>query len=60
MKINKTTELEDGQKVTFQGELSGQELDFVLQLGLNMLMYSDMIPKVTVESFPDPTDGEVH
>lgn len=57
IKINNTVEHEDGKKVTFTGELTGTELDYVLQVGLNYLMYHNLIPSVTVEV---PKEGELH
>jgi len=57
IKINNTIEHEDGKKVTFTGELTGTELDYVLQVGLNYLMYHNLIPSVTVEV---PKEGELH
>lgn len=57
IKINNTTELEEGKKVTFQGELSGTELDYVLQTGLNFLMYAGLLPTIVVKK---PPDEELH
>lgn len=46
LKVNKTTELEDGRTVKFEGEISGPELDYVLGVGLNTLMYTGLLPVV--------------
>lgn len=43
MKINNTIETPEGS-MTFQGELDGKELDFVVQTGLNFLMYNNLLP----------------
>lgn len=43
MKINNTIETPEGG-MTFQGELDGKELDFVVQTGLNFLMYNNLLP----------------
>ena len=57
IKVNKTTEDAEGNKVTFVGELSGTELDYVLQTGLNFLMYAGLLPSVVVKK---PPDEELH
>lgn len=57
MKVNKTTEDVAGNKVTFVGELSGSELDYVLQTGLNFLMYAGLLPTVVVKK---PPNEELH
>lgn len=57
MKITKTLELEEGKKVHFEGELSGTELDYVLQTGLNFLMYAGLLPTVVVKK---PDNEELH
>ena len=49
IKVNNTTENADGTKVTFEGELSGGELTYVLQTGLNFLMYAGLLPTVVVK-----------
>lgn len=43
MLINKSVELENGS-VQFNGELSSQELDLVLTMGLNYLLANGAIP----------------
>lgn len=57
MKVNNVTELEDGKKVVFQGELSGSELAYVLQTGLNFLMYANLLPTLVVKK---PDNEELH
>lgn len=57
IKITKTLELEEGKKVHFEGELSGTELDYVLQTGLNFLMYAGLLPTVVVDK---PEGEELH
>ena len=56
MKINNTVENEDGTKVIFEGELSGPELSYVVQTGLNVLMYANLLPNVITK----PKDEELH
>ena len=56
IKVNNTIENEDGSKVTFQGELSGTELAYVLQTGLNFLMYAGLLPAVVKK----PDNEELH
>jgi len=41
--VNKTVELENGS-VQFNGELSSQELDLVLTMGLNYLLAKGAVP----------------
>lgn len=55
IKINNSIETNEGKTVTFTGELSGPELDFVLQTGLNYLMYHNLLPVVT-----QPEEKELH
>lgn len=43
MKIEKTIEMPNGS-VRFAGELSQEEVDFVLQLGLTGMLAAGMIP----------------
>lgn len=43
MLINKSVELENGS-VQFNGELSSQELDLVLTMGLNYLLAKGAVP----------------
>jgi len=56
IKINNTIENEDGTKVIFEGELSGPELSYVVQTGLNVLMYANLLPNVITK----PKDEELH
>jgi len=54
MLVNKVVETENGS-VTFTGELSDVELDYVLQVGLNVLLQQGAISKTSgVE--PNTTD----
>lgn len=63
MKIDKKIETPIGT-VVFQGELTTEELDHVIELGLMVLLsrgaldvkYEGEEP----ESIPEPTDGSVH
>ena len=48
MIINKTVEMPNGS-VTFQGELNAQELDTVLQYGLNTLFALGALQTVRVD-----------
>ncbi len=57
IKINNTTENAEGNKVTFEGELSGAELAYVLQTGLNFLMYAGLLPTLVVKK---PEGEELH
>ena len=57
IKINNIVETADGKKVTFSGELNQEELDYVLQVGLNYLMYHNLLPTVTITA---PNEGELH
>ncbi len=43
MQIDSTIETSDG-KVQFRGLLEGQELDYVIQTGLQTLMYNGLLP----------------
>ena len=43
MNVNKVFEKEDGS-VTFQGNLEGQELAFVIEMGLETLIRAGAIP----------------
>jgi hypothetical protein len=56
IKINNTIENQDGTKVIFEGELSGPELAYVVQTGLNVLMYANLLPNVITK----PKDEELH
>lgn len=47
MKVNKTVEMPNGS-VTFTGELEAQELDTVLQYGLNTLLALGALKTTTV------------
>jgi len=55
--INKTVELENG-KVEFKGELSQEELDLVLTMGLNMLLSKGAIPFTSKFSEVGPNKRE--
>jgi hypothetical protein len=56
MLVNKSIETPQGT-VVFEGELSEQELDFVLKVGLNFLMQAGAIPMTLKASkSPDPTN----
>lgn len=48
MKINQTIQTEEGT-VQFQGELSGPELDIVLEAGLGILLRMGVLKTVKVE-----------
>lgn len=56
IKINKTVENKDGNKVTFEGELAGPELDHVIEVGLNFLMYANLLPMLVKK----PDNEELH
>jgi len=56
MKINKSLETPEGS-IQFVGELEGQELDIVIQLGLLALTSRGFIKTVTAEV---PPKGEQH
>ena len=58
MKINNSIEQENGKVVTFQGELNGLELDYVIQVGLNYLMYHGLLASTRVEEAPE--QGDMH
>ncbi len=45
LKINKTLELPTGS-LHFEGTLEGEELDYVLECGLNFLAYNNLLPMV--------------
>lgn len=49
MNINKVFEKEDGS-VTFQGNLEGQELAFVIEMGLETLIHAGAIPFTSTEN----------
>jgi hypothetical protein len=58
MLISKAIETPQGT-VVFEGELSGEEHDFVLKVGLNFLMQAGAIPmtmKATQTSLPEEDD----
>jgi hypothetical protein len=55
--INKTIELENG-KVEFKGELSQEELDLVLTMGLNMLLSKGAIPFTSKHTEVSPNTSE--
>jgi hypothetical protein len=46
MQVNKTVELEDG-KVLFEGELTQQEADLVVKIGLSVLLQNGALPFLT-------------
>jgi hypothetical protein len=48
MHVSKSIETAQGS-VTFEGELSAEELDFVLKIGLNSLLKMGAIPFTTVQ-----------
>lgn len=48
MHVNKVFEKEDGS-VTFQGTLDGQELAFVIEVGLETLIRAGAIPFASTE-----------
>jgi len=50
--ISKTIETEQGT-VTFQGELDQEELDYVLTLGLNLLLQQGAINATVVHAPPE-------
>lgn len=54
MKVNKSFETPEGI-VKFEGELSQEELDYVLQLGLNTLLVMGAISAKKVETPPEDT-----
>jgi hypothetical protein len=43
IKVSNTIETEDG-KIEFHGTIEGPELDYVVQAGLNYLMYNKILP----------------
>ncbi len=49
MKINQIVEKDDGS-ATFQGNLSGPELAFVVELGINTLMEAGALPFASAQS----------
>jgi len=57
MQINKSFEIEEG-KVQFTGEISGPELDLVIQTGLLTLMRQGVI--ASAEKELDDHKGELH
>jgi len=57
MQINKSFEIEEG-KVQFSGEISGPELDLVIQTGLLTLMRQGVI--ASAEKELDDHTGELH
>lgn len=52
MKVDKTIEMPDGT-LTFQGELTGQELDMVIMYGLNTLLALGVVTPTIINE-----DGE--
>lgn len=60
MLVNKSIETPQGT-VKFEGELEQNELDFVLKLGLNMLLTQGAIPFTTANKSPiKPTTETTH
>lgn len=63
MQIKKTIETPDGS-VTFEGTLSPDELDVVIQTGLSYLFMKGALPikAIDAEELANilPTDGDVH
>ena len=55
--INKTIETEQGT-VKFEGELEAQELDLVIQLGLNFLFQQGALP-FTTEGYIDGDEDNI-
>lgn len=51
MKVMKLVE-KDGGSVIFQGELKGQELAFVIEIGLEALIRADALPFTSTENHP--------
>ena len=49
MNVNKVVEKEDGS-VTFQGVLEGQELAFVIEMGLETLIRAGAIPFTSTDN----------
>lgn len=58
MKIEKSLETELG-KVEFKGELSAEELDYVLQIGLNTLLVMGALKTKTAVSAEPPPEGTI-
>lgn len=61
MQINQVIENENGS-VKFSGELSGAELQFVVEVGLNFLMQQGALPFALVEEDASfvPGNGELN
>lgn len=59
MLINKTIETEQGT-VKFEGELESQELDLVLQVGLNFLLQQGALPFTTKENVVEGDEETEH
>ena len=59
MKVNKVIQTPDGP-VTFSGELSGEEADLIIGLGLNYLMKQGALPfKIVDLGNLQPTEGDM-
>lgn len=58
MKVNKTIEMPDGS-LTFQGELTAQELDTVIMYGLNTLLALGALKPTVVEVDGEEDDGQL-
>jgi hypothetical protein len=57
VRINETLETKEGT-VQFKGEISGKELDLVIQTGLLTLMQRGVIAAVVSEK--EEYEGEIH
>jgi hypothetical protein len=58
MLVNKSIETENGT-VKFEGELEQNELDFVLKIGLNVLLTQGAIP-YTTKKVDAAAEGTTH
>lgn len=47
MKVNKVLQINDGQAVQFTGELSQEETDLVVEIGLNYLIRAGAFKEIT-------------
>lgn len=56
MKVNKTIETPNGP-ITFQGELTNEELDLVIEVGLNFLLAQGALPMKAMDHFHDAHVG---
>ncbi len=57
MKVNHTVENQDGT-VTFEANLNNEELDFVIEVGLNFLLAKGVMPFAsnTATNVQEPTE----